>query len=90
MVVVRNGRIVILIQHVLVNQLLYCVLRQIGVDGAGAIPQKGCKMVHLPGLPGLQYHCKGRPFFRLNQMLLQSGHGQQGGDGHMVFIYAPV
>ena len=47
-------------------------------------------MVHLPGLPRLQDHGHGRAPFRLHQVLMDGGHRQQGGDGHMVFIYAPV
>ncbi len=52
-VVILHRRIIILIQHMAVDQLLDGFLGQIGIDGAGAIAEKRCKVMHLPGLPGL-------------------------------------
>ncbi len=90
MVVICNGRIVILVQHVVVNQLLYRILCQIWVDGTGSISQQCGKVMYLPWFPGLQNHCQRSTLFRLNQMLLQCRHRQQRRNGHMILVYPAV
>ena len=89
-VVVRNGLVGVLIQPVLFHQLGDALLGKIGVDGPGTVAQKGCKMVHIPGLRAFQNDGHGGALFGANQILLHGGHGQQGGNGHMVFIHPPV
>ena len=63
---------------------------QVGVDGAGAVPQKSGKVMHLPGLPGFQDHGNRGPLLGPHQMLLQSGQRQKRRHGDMVFVHAAV
>ena len=44
----------------------------------------------VPGLGALQNDGDGGALFRSDQMLLQGADRQQGRNGHMVFIHAPV
>ena len=76
-VVVVDRRVIVLVQKPGINQLADGLMGQVGVDGAGAIPQKGCEMMHLPGLPGFQDHGNRGSLLGPYQMLLQAGDGKQ-------------
>ena len=89
-VVVGHGGVVVLVQQALLDEFHNGVLCQIGVDGPGAVAQQGGKVVHVPGLGGLQQNGDSGALLGTDQMLLHGGHRQQGGDGHVVFIHAPV
>ena len=47
-------------------------------------------MVDIPGLGALQDHGDSGALLGPHQILLQGGHRQQGRDGHMVLVHAPV
>ena len=89
-VVVGDGLVAVLVQHIALHQLLDAVLGQIGVDGPGAVAQKGGKVVHIPGLGAFQNDGNGGALLGAHQVLLDGGHRQQGGNGHMVFIHPPI
>ena len=89
-IIVMDGLIHILIQPVLFHQLRHALLGEIGVDGAGTITQQGCKMVDIPRLCGFQNDGDRRPLFGAHQILLNGGHRQQGRNGHVIFVHAPV
>ena len=69
-VVVIDSRIIILVEQPGINELADGFVGQVGVDGAGTVPQQGGKMMHLPGLPGFQDHGHRGPFLGPYQMLL--------------------
>ena len=69
-VVIIHRRIIILIQHAAVYQLLNGFLSQVRVDGTGPIPQQSGEMMHLPGLAGFQNQSHAGPLFRFHQMLV--------------------
>ena len=50
MVVIFHCRIVILLQHFILNQLMDRIQRQIRIHGAGAVSQQRREMVNLAGL----------------------------------------
>ena len=65
-------------------------MRQVRTDCPGSKAQKGGHLVNIPGLPALQDQGDSRTSLCLYQMLLDTGDCQQGRDGHVVFIHAPV
>ena len=89
-VVIVNGCIVVLVQHVIVDQFLDGLLCKIGIDRAGTIAQKGGKMMHLPRLTGLQNNCHSGSLFRAHKVLMQGGNGKQRRNRHMVLVHASV
>ncbi len=89
-VIIVHRRIVILIQHMIVNQLLDALLRQIRIDCRRAKAKQGCKMMHFPRLSRLQNDVHAGSLSGVDQMLLQSRHGKQGGNRHSVFIHSSV
>ena len=89
-IVIVYRRIIILIQHMVFDQFLHTLLRQIGIYRTGTKAEQCCKMMHLSGLRRLQYHRHTGTLFRLHQMLIQRRYRQQGRDRHMVLIHAPV
>ena len=89
-IIIFYRRIIIFIQHPVVDQLLDRLLRQIGIDRTGAVSQKRGKMMDFPRFARFQNQRHSRPLLRLYQILVQRGNRQQGGDRHMVFIYPSV
>ncbi len=89
-IVILHCCVVILIQHSAVDLLADRLQSQIRVDRAGAVAQKRRKMMDLSRFPGFQHDGKGGALLRLYEMLMDSGDCQQGRDGHMVLIHAPV
>ena len=90
LVVVRNGLVAVLVQHIPLHQLLNAVLGQVGIDGPGTVAQQGGEMVDIPGLRAFQDDGHGGPLLGPDQILLNGGHRQQRGNGHMVFVHPPV
>ena len=88
--VVLLGGMAVLVQQALFDQLIHALERQIRVDRPGAIAQKQRKVVHVARVGGLKKHADRRAPPGADQMLLQRGHRQQRGNGHVVFIHAPV
>ena len=88
--VVIDRRIVILVKQPLFDQLPDGFQSQIGIHRAGPVSQKGCEMMYLPGLSGFQDQGKGGLLLGVHQVLMDRGHSQKRGNGHMVFIHAPV
>ena len=80
----------ILVQKTKGHQLLHALLGEIRVDGLGAVAQERREVVDVPGLRALQDHGHGGALFRPNQILLQGGDRQQGGDGNMVLVHTAV
>ncbi len=81
---------VILVEHVIVDQLLDGLLCQIRVHRAGTIADERRKVVHLPRLRGLDDERHARSLLRADQMLLHRRHSEQRRDRHMVLIHAAV
>ena len=63
---------------------------QIGVDGAGTIAQQGGKVMHLAGFCAFQNEGQRGALLGADQVLRNRRHGQQTGNGHMVFIHIAV
>ena len=63
---------------------------QIGVHRPGSVGDQQGKLVRVPGFAAFQNHGNRRALFDVDQVLLQSGHSKQGGNGQMVFIHAFV
>ena len=76
-VIVIHSRIIIFIQKLIIDQLLYGILCQIGVDRTCSIPQKCCEMMHLSRLTGFQNNGKGRSLLCLYQILMHCGDCQK-------------
>ena len=89
-VVIIHCCIVILIQHIALDQLLDGILCQIRVDSAGTITKQCSKMVYFSGFAGLQDQCDSGSLLGAYQILVQGGYGKQGRNGHMVLIHASV
>ena len=89
-VVIVHCRIIILIQHMVVDQFLDGFLCQIGVDGACTVTKQGCEMMHLSRFPGFKDQGHARLFLGYNEMSVQCRYRKQRGDCHVVFIHAPV
>ena len=89
-VIIVHGGGVVLVQQVLVDELPDGFVGQVGVYGAGTVAQQGGEMMHVPRLAALQNDGDGGALFRADEVLLQGRHGQEGGDGHVVFVDAPV
>ena len=52
-IVIVYGCVIIFIQHIVVNQLVDRIERQIRVDRAGTEAEQGCEMMHLSRFAGL-------------------------------------
>ena len=89
-IIIIYRRIVILIQHMVVNQLPDGLLGQIRVHRAGTVPQQRGKIMHLPGLPGLQNQRHSGTLPGAYQILVQSRYCQQGGNRHMILVHPSV
>ena len=89
-IVIIHRRMVILVEHAVVDQLLDGFLCQIGVHCAGAIADQRRKVVHLPRLRGLDDQRHARSLLRADQMFLHRRYRQQRGDRHMVLIHAAI
>ena len=75
-VVVGHGGVVVLVQQALLDELHNGLLRQIGVNGPGAVAQQGGKVVDVPGLGGLQQDGDGGALLGADQVLLHGGYRQ--------------
>ena len=89
-IVIVNGGIVILAEQIFLNKLSNGVQCQIGIDRTGTIAQQRGKMMHLSGFARFQNQSQGGLLLCIYQMLMNGGHGQQGGNGHMVLIHTPI
>ena len=90
LVVILDGRMIILVQNSLVNQLGNALMGKIRVDCTGAKAKKRCNLVHISRLSGFQnngYLCS---FLRPDQMLLHGGYGKKRRHRHMVLIHAAI
>ena len=89
-VIVGHGGIEVLVQQSFVDEFGDTLVGQVGVHRPGAVAQQGGHLVHVPGFPALQNDGDRRALSRLDEVLLQDRHRQQGGDGHVVLIHPPV
>ena len=70
-VVIIYRCVIILIQHLGLNQIVNRLLSQIRVDGTCAKAKQGCKVMYLSRLAALQDQSHGSALLGLYQMLLQ-------------------
>ena len=77
MVIIIHCCIVILVQHMGIDQLMDRIQCQIRVDCTCTITKKCGKMMHLSRLTGLQDQSKRCTLFRLYKMLMYCGNRQQ-------------
>ena len=90
LVVILDGRMIILVQNSPVNQLGNALMGKIRVNRAGTKAKKCCDLVHISRLSGFQnngYLCS---FLRPDQVLLHGGYGKKRRHRHVVFIHAAV
>ena len=90
MIVIINGCIIVLIQHMCVDQLMDRIQCQIRIDCACSISEKCCEMMNFSWLTGFQDQGKGRALLCFYKMLMYCGNRQQGRDRHMVLINTAV
>ena len=69
-VIVVDGRAGVLVQHVQAHQFLDAFLRQIGVDGLGAVTQQRCEMMHRARFRALEDERQGRALLAAHQVFL--------------------
>ena len=74
-VVIIYRCVIILIQHLGLNQIVNRLLSQIRVDGTCAKAKQGCKVMYLSRLSALQDQCHGSALLGLYQMLLEGRYG---------------
>ena len=89
-IVVLDCCVIILVQNSQIDQFSDALMGQVGTDCPGAEAQEGGDLVDIPGLAALQDQGDSRPLFGPHQVLLHAGDRQEGGDGHVVFVHAPV
>ena len=89
-IVIIDRRIVILLDHLIVDELADGILRQIRVNRAGSVAQKRGKMMHLARLAGFQNDRKRCSLLRLYKILMHRRYRKQRRDRHMVLIHAAV
>ena len=89
-VVVIYRRIVILVQESGSDELVDGLVGQVRIDRAGAVSEERREVMHFSRLAALQDHGHGCPFLRAHQVLLETGHSEQGRDRHMVLVHLPV
>ena len=90
MIIVFYCRIIVLVQHVIINQLPDGFLGKIRIDCTCTISQKSSKMMNLSGLSGFYDNSQRSTFLGFYQMMMHRGNCQKRRDRHMVLIYSPV
>ena len=90
LVIILHGCVVILVQDAQLDQLADALVRQVRIDRAHAEAEERRDLVDVPGLAALQDQRHGGALLRAHEVLLHAGHCEQGGDGHMVLVHAPV
>ena len=90
MIIIVYSCIIVLVQHMGIDQLMDCLQCQIWVDCTCAIAQKSSKMMNLSRLAGFQDNSKRSTLFRLYKVLMYCRNSQQRRNRHMVFIHASV
>ena len=90
MIIIVYSCIIVLVQHMGIDQLMDCLQCQIWVDCTCAIAQKSSKMMNLSRLAGFQNNSKRSTLFRLYKVLMYCRNSQQRRNRHMVFIHASV
>src|SRR5699024_1639486 len=88
--IIINGRIVILVEHSFVNQLLDSLKGKVRVHRTGSISEKCSKVMHFSRLTAFQDQGNRSTFLCLDQMLMHCGYCQQRRNRHMVFIHTAV
>jgi hypothetical protein len=63
---------------------------QPGMDGVGAVTQEGAEVVHLPGLPGVQYQGRPGPELHPDEVVVDRPHRQQGAHRYAGLGATPV
>ena len=90
LIVIVDGRMIILIQDALVDQFSNAFLCQIRIDCTRAKAQKSCKLMHFPRFSGLQDQGDCGTLLGTNQMLFHRRNSQKGRHGNMVLIDATI
>ena len=90
MIVIINGCVIVLIQHMCIDQLMNRIQCQIRIDCTCTISEECCEMMYLSRLTGLQDQGKGSALLCFYKMLMYCGNRQQGRDRHMVLIHTAV
>ena len=89
-VIVFDSCVVVLVEHAQLDHLADALVRQVRIDRAHAEAEERRDLVDVPGLAALQDQRHGRALLRAYKVLLYAGDREQGGDGHMVLVHAPV
>ena len=89
-VVVIHCCVVILVQHIALDQLFDRILCQVRIDSTGTVAEQSSKMVYLSGFTGFQDQCDSGSLLGAYQILVQGGYCQQGRNGHMVLVHTSV
>ncbi len=89
-IIVVHRRVIILVKHSGVNQLLNGFLCKIRIDCTRTVPNQRRKIVHLSWLRRFQNQRHTRSLFCAHQVLLHRGNRQKRRNCHMVFVHAPV
>ena len=74
MIIIVYSCIIVLVQHMGIDQLMDCLQCQIWVDCTCAIAQKSSKMMNLSRLAGFQNNGKRCTLLCLYQMLMYRGY----------------
>ena len=89
-VIIVDGCVQVFVQQAQGNQFFDTFVGQIRIDGPDAEAQDTGCLMDIPDLPALQDQGDCRPFPGMDKMLLYGGNRQQGRNGDMVLIDAPV
>ena len=77
MIVVIYCCIIVLLQHMAVNQFMNGLKGKVRVDCTCTVTKQGCKVMYFSWLSGFQDNGKGCTLFRLYQMLMNCGYCQK-------------
>ena len=90
MIIILYSRIIIFIQHVIIDQFPDRFQRQIRIDRACAVSQKRCEVMDFSGLSGFQDNGEGSALLCFYKVLVHCRHGQQRRDRHMILVNPSV
>ena len=82
------GRVAL--EHPLAQLVVDGLEGQVGIHGAGAVANEGAVVVYLAGLPGLQHETDLLAGAGPQQVVLDRGDAEQGGNGRVRGVVAPV
>ena len=90
MIIIIYRCVIILLEHICIDQLPDRLMRQIWIDCTGSVADQCCKMMYLSWFTCFQYDCDRCSLLRPYQMLLKPGQSKQRRHCNVILIYTTV